>query len=140
MNHPALAQPVYVSFRFSNVLRTKFAGKPMSTADYERVERDLQEQLTNHYPRFEVGGLHTGRGWATGALDDAIIDEEFIALKSQRSCAMYESAMSTTSLMESSVSSSFTSTCTESTSRTRRRGGCLLLLYQILSLCGLKLV
>lgn len=40
----------------------------MSSTDYERIERDLQQQLINPVPNFQFQGFTGGHGWATGAL------------------------------------------------------------------------
>lgn len=104
----------------SNVLTTKYAGKPMSSVDYERIEKDLQQQLTNPGPNFPLHGVPGGHGWATGALDGSDIDENFMPL-GKYSGGLYESAMSGASTMESSLSSSMISSCTDITGRTRKR-------------------
>ncbi|KYB26228.1 Autophagy-related protein 2 homolog B-like Protein [Tribolium castaneum] len=103
----------------SNVLTTKFVGKPMSSADYERIEKDLQQQLTNPGPSFPIHGVPGGHGWATGALDGSDIDENFMPV-GKCSGGLYESAMSGAS-MESSMSSSMISSYTDITNRARRK-------------------
>ncbi|XP_063919299.1 autophagy-related protein 2 homolog B isoform X2 [Zophobas morio] len=103
----------------SNVLTTKYAGKPMSSTDYERIERDLQQQLANPIPNFQLG-FPGGHGWATGALDGSDIDENFMPL-GKYSGGLYESAVSVASTMESSFSSSMMSTSTEVTNRSRKK-------------------
>ncbi|RZC41089.1 autophagy-related protein 2 A -like protein, partial [Asbolus verrucosus] len=88
----------------SNVHTAKYAGKPMSNADYERIEKDLQQQLTGPIPHFQLHGFPGGHGWATGALDGSDIDENFTPLAGH-SGGLHESAMSGASTMESSLSS-----------------------------------
>ncbi|XP_044263557.1 autophagy-related protein 2 homolog A isoform X3 [Tribolium madens] len=103
----------------SNILSTKFVGKPMSSADYERIEKDLQQQLTHPGPSFPIHGVPGGHGWATGALDGSDIEDNFMPL-GKYSGALYESAMSGAS-MESSMSSSMISSYTDVTNRARKK-------------------
>lgn len=104
----------------SNVPKTTHAGKPMSSADYERIQRDLQNQFTNLPLHFQ--GITAAQGWGTGTLEGSETDETFLPVESYR--PTYESAMSVASTMDSSITSSATSFGTEATSRTRKKCKC----------------
>jgi autophagy-related protein 2 len=102
----------------SNVL-TKCVGKPMSYSDYERIEKDLQQQWTNplYMHPYAIPG---GHGWATGTLDGSDIEENFTPVGVGHAGDFFESAISETSTMDSSMSSSITSASTDM-SRARKR-------------------
>lgn len=104
----------------SNVSKTTPAGKPMSSADYERIQRDLQNQFTNLPLHFH--GIAAAQGWGTGNLEGSDTEETFLPVENYRQ--IYESAMSVASTMDSSTTSSATSLGTEATSRTHKKCKC----------------
>ncbi|XP_046401930.1 autophagy-related protein 2 homolog B isoform X2 [Ischnura elegans] len=88
----------------SNVCpRSRCAEKPMEASDFQRVERDLQQQL-RLFPMAQGTGLQFSKGWSTSPLDS---DEEFLPMQGKNELS--ESVISNVASMETSMSSNMSS-------------------------------
>ncbi|XP_063242394.1 autophagy-related protein 2 homolog A [Bacillus rossius redtenbacheri] len=82
--------------------RARGGEKPMRAADFQRVEQELQNQLT--VPLGAQGvGLQLAKGWSSASLEDS--DEEFLPMQT----ALGDSVLSTATSLDGSVSSSVSS-------------------------------
>ncbi|XP_071454260.1 autophagy-related protein 2 homolog A [Hetaerina americana] len=84
--------------------RSRCAEKPMEASDFQRVERDLQQQL-RLFPMTQVVGLQFTKGWSTSPLEDS--DDEFLPMQGRNELS--DSVISNTASMETSMSSNMSS-------------------------------
>nr|XP_022914053.1 autophagy-related protein 2 homolog B isoform X1 [Onthophagus taurus] len=98
----------------------KCTEKPMTSADFERIEQELQNQI--HPLNINQGkGLQgPGHGWSASPQDDD--DSIFFPLRGKTNTSMFDSTTSNaSSSMESSLTSSLTSSASEISSARRRK-------------------